>query len=331
VTSLKPIDIAGFAHRWGIILSGGNGMRLRDLIYRRRADYLPKQYMNFIGKRSMLEHTLDRAEKLIPAQRLLTVITKEHLKFDEARHQVASRPPERVIIQPENRDTGPGILLPVICIYQRDPDTVVALFPSDHFILEEDVFMRHVSHAFRLVESNAFRIVLLGLEPRGPDPEYGYIIPGRHIDGSTREVEMFVEKPSVEAAQKIIGRGALWNTMVMVFGCKTFLSVIQRVAPELYSFFAPILHAAATSDEERVIKQVYQKIPSLNFSKEIIERLPFDHHHALLIHPVRGVTWSDWGTSDRLVSTLRQLGAPDLITLETVTSERRVLRIPSER
>ena len=75
-------------------------MRLRDLIYRRRADYLPKQYMNFIGKRSMLEHTLDRAEKLIPAQRLLTVITKEHLKFDEARHQVASRPPERVIIQP---------------------------------------------------------------------------------------------------------------------------------------------------------------------------------------------------------------------------------------
>jgi len=85
MTNLKPNDALGSADRWGIILSGGNGTRLRDLVYRRRADHLPKQYLNFIGKRSMLEHTLHRAEKLIPAQKLLTVISKEHLQFDEVR------------------------------------------------------------------------------------------------------------------------------------------------------------------------------------------------------------------------------------------------------
>jgi len=89
MTNVKPNDTTSTAHRWGIILSGGNGTRLRDLVYRRRADYLPKQYLNFVGKRSMLEHTLHRAEKLIPAQKLLVVIAKEHLQFDEVRRQVA--------------------------------------------------------------------------------------------------------------------------------------------------------------------------------------------------------------------------------------------------
>jgi mannose-1-phosphate guanylyltransferase len=92
MTSLKPNDPAISADRWGIVLSGGNGTRLRHLVYRRRADHLPKQYLNFIGKRSMLEHTLHRAEKLIPAQKLLIVTAKEHLQFAEVRRQIAWRP-----------------------------------------------------------------------------------------------------------------------------------------------------------------------------------------------------------------------------------------------
>jgi len=134
--NVRPKDPASSADRWGIILSGGNGTRLRDLVYRRRADYLPKQYLNFIGKRSMLEHTLHRAEKLIPAQKLLVVITKEHVQFDEVRRQIASRPQECIIVQPENKDTGPGILLPLMHLHKRSPDAIVTVFPSDHFILE---------------------------------------------------------------------------------------------------------------------------------------------------------------------------------------------------
>ena len=175
---LESNDSSNSAVRCGIILSGGNGKRLRDFVFRRRADYLPKQYLNIIGKRSMLEHTFQRAEKLIPAQKLLVVIAKEHLQFDEVRHQIAPRPRECIVIQPENKDTGPGILLPLMHLYKRYPDAIVALFPSDHFILEEDLFMQHVDRAFRAVESDGSRIVLLGLEPNEPDPEYGYIVPG---------------------------------------------------------------------------------------------------------------------------------------------------------
>ena len=137
MTNLKRIDAASSAHRWGIVLAGGNGTRLRDLVYRKRADYLPKQYLNFIGKRSMLEHTLDRAEKLIPAPKLLTVIAREHLQFPEVSRQIAARPQECIIVQPENKDTGPGILLPLMHLHKRNPAAVVTIFPADHFILEE--------------------------------------------------------------------------------------------------------------------------------------------------------------------------------------------------
>jgi len=298
-------------NRYGIILSAGNGMRLRDFVYRRRADYLPKQYLNFIGKRSVLEHTLRRAEKLIPAQRLLIVIAKEHFEFEEVRRQMASRPPECMVIQPKNKDTSPGILLPLMYLYKQHPDARVAVFPSDHFVLEEDVFMRHVDQAFRVVERDGSRIVLLGMKPNEPDPDFGYIIPGETIEdsgGIGRKVEFFVEKPAMEMAERIIRKGALWNTLVLVFKCRTLVEAIEQTTPELYRSFQPILQAIGTPDEHRVIEQVYRGLRPTNFSKSVLQTLPYDQRQSFLVLPVRGVTWNDWGTSSRLLSTLRRLG-----------------------
>jgi mannose-1-phosphate guanylyltransferase len=315
VMNVEPTNSSGSAVRCGIILSAGNGSRLQEFVRQRRGDNLPKQYINFIGSRSMLEHTWDRATTLMPAEQLFMVVAKQHLRFPEVHRQLKLKPPQSLVIQPANRETAPGILLPLLHIYNCYPEATVAVFPSDHFVLEEDRFMRHVDDAFRVVESDPSRLVLLGLEPHEPDPEYGYIVPGKRIEtfapSSVRPVEMFVEKPSVEAAKKIIASGALWNTMVMVFACKTFLCVIQRAAPELYRSFEPIQNALGTPDEQQVIERVYENLLPINFSKGVLEFLPFEHRRALTVLPVRGVTWNDWGTADHLSSTLQQLGAAE--------------------
>lgn len=310
---INGIDAARSAQRWGIVLAGGNGKRLRDLVYRKRADYLPKQYLNFIGKRSMLEHTLDRTKKLISAPNILTVIASEHLRFAEVRRQIAARPQERIIVQPENKDTGPGILLPLIHLHKRNPTAVVTIFPSDHFILEERLFMQHVEESFGIVESDGGRIVLLGMEPNQPDPEYGYILyddgkQNQNPDGG-KTVEMFVEKPPANAARTMMRNGALWNTLVLVATCETLLRAIKHAAPGLYGAFETIQDAIGTADEQRVTERVYQTLPSVNFSKGVIEVLPYEYRRALRVLPVRGVTWSDWGTADRLSSSVRDLGA----------------------
>ena len=263
----------------------------------------------------MLEQTLDRVEKLIPAERLLIVIGKEHLQFDEVRRQIASREKERIIVQPENKDTGPGILLPLFYLDKLDPSAIVTIFPSDHFIVEEDLFMAHVDAACEIVQSEGSRIVLLGIEPNEADPEYGYILPARSIDdpdiAKLTTVEMFIENPLTAAAKLIISKGGLWNTMVLVVACETLLESFKRATPEIYRAFQPIRSAIGTPDEGRAIEQVYQKVRPFNFSRGILEMLPYGDRQNLRVLPVRGVMWSDWGTSERLTKTLDKLGLRD--------------------
>src|ERR671922_552585 len=207
--------------RCGIVLAGGDGKRLQSLIDRLRGDGLPKQYMNFIGSRSMLEHTFQRAEKLISANHLFTVVNRDHLRFPDVRRQLSTRPAGNVVVQPENKETGPGLLLPLIHLIKRCPDSTVVVFPSDHFIEEADLFMVHVELAFRAVEREPSGLILLGMEPSGAEPEYGYILPGQLVESllasGVREVSKFIEKPKPRSVRALILRGALWNTMVMVF------------------------------------------------------------------------------------------------------------------
>src|ERR1700686_439694 len=110
--------------RCGIILAGGDGKRLHPLIHRLRGEIIPKQYVNFIGTRSMLEHTYHRAEKLIAPERLFTVVSQDHLKMTDVWRQVSSRPRGTIIRQPENKETGPGLLLPLMHIYRHYPESV---------------------------------------------------------------------------------------------------------------------------------------------------------------------------------------------------------------
>src|SRR3974377_1003893 len=95
--------------RCGIVLAGGEGTRLKRFIYQLRGSQVPKQYVNFIGNRSMLEHTFDRAERLIPGDRLFTVASRDHLQYPEARRQLLHRPIDTVVLQPSNKETGPAV------------------------------------------------------------------------------------------------------------------------------------------------------------------------------------------------------------------------------
>ena len=98
---------------------------------------------------------------------------------------MSSRDQDTVIVQPANKETGPGILLPLMYLYKRCPEAIVSVFPSDHFILEEDRFMAHVDLAAQAVARNPSRIVLLAMEAHAPEVEYGYVVRGHTVVRST--------------------------------------------------------------------------------------------------------------------------------------------------
>ena len=291
--------------RCGIVLAAGDGQRLQSFVQRLRGDSLPKQFVRFIGTRSMLEHTFHRAEKLIKPERLFTVVNRYHLNHSDVRQQLVSRAPGTVVIQPANKETGPGLLLPLMHLFKKYPRALVAVFPSDHFVVEEDLFMDHVEIAFRAVERDSKSLVLLGTQPYEPEPEYGYILPGRKAHAGVSEVLQFVEKPAPEAALKLIEQGGLWNTMVLIFKVETLLDLVHRANPRMYHWFEQVLRSIGTAREIDAIQDVYRRMEAVNFSKGLLEKFAVDECARLLVLAVRGVRWSDWGSERRITAALQ--------------------------
>ena len=304
----------GSSIRCGIVLAGGEGKRLQPFISRFRKEVLPKQYVNFIGTRSMLEHTLDRAEKLIPRHLIFTVVGRNHLDHAEVQRQLSSRPRGIFIVQPENKETLPGVLLPLMHLYRRYPESSVVVFPSDHFIAEEDedLFMLYVGRAFRAVECDPSQLVLLGVEPDRLEPEYGYILPDgrdpRLESLGIRRVNSFVEKPDPSVARELIQQGALWNTMVIVFRTKTLLEMVQVMAPKLYKAFQGISEAIGTFHLRDRVDHAYAQMESMNFSTTILQGLRPQLPWHLSVLPMREVLWSDWGSAERVANGLKKNG-----------------------
>ena len=321
--------------RCGIVLAGGEGTRLRSFVRQLRGDFLPKQYVRFVGTRSMLEHTFHRAERLIPPERLFTVVNRDHLGHLEVKRQLLSRVPGTVVVQPVNKETGPGILLPLMHVYRRHPESSVAVFPSDHFIAQEELFMDHVELAFSAVERNSSSVVLLGTQPHEPEPEYGYIVPGREAHPGVCEVSQFVEKPAPDAALKLIAQGGLWNTMVMVFKARTMVDLVCRVAPPMYRFCGHIFDAIGTASELDAVNHAYRQMDAMNFSKRLLENFSVVNSSRLMVLPVRDVYWSDWGSEQRILRGLKMTGfqEPRRGTKENKTRklEERNSAVPSVR
>lgn len=239
-----------------------------------------------------------RAEKLIPKEKLLMVVDPRH---DEAiREQLKDRPAGTLIFQPINRETAPGILLPLSHIYKTNPDSTVAIFPSDHFILEEDHFMEPIRFAMKAVQIFPEKIVLLGVQPDGPEMDYGWIQSGEKLLESNGmalcRVKQFHEKPD---------EGFLRNTLVMVTRCSTLWRLVKEALPRIHRRFEKILSAiGGTPDEENIILQEYQEMDQANISHTLLEK----NASSLLVIHVRDVFWSDWGNGLRVMETLKKIG-----------------------
>jgi len=299
---------------WGLVLAAGDGRRMERHILDLKGKNLPKQYVNFIGRRSMLEHTFQRVEKLIPADQILSVISEPHLKHAEVSRQINDRPKATIILQPKNKDTGPGILLPLMFLHKRCPEAIVAVFPSDHFILEEERFMNYVRLASQAVEHNPSRVVLLAVEACEPETEYGYIIPRNGVTAlfefGTRHVAGFVEKPCPHLARELVLAGGLWNTMTMVFKLETLLELVRMFYPEIYRSFSYIHKAIGTSKERSTISKIYDLLEPINFSKGLLEKVASRKPDMILVLPIRKVYWSDWGSPIRIRRVLDALYQP---------------------
>ena len=295
-----------FERLWAIVLAGGNGERIHSLTSRWKGRHIPKQYCAFVGSRSMLQHTLDRADVLVKPERQRILIAKAHEQ--EARSQLADDWPGRVIVQPANRDTFAGIFLPLTYIYSQDMEATVIIYPSDHFIYPKKRFARVVAGAVQAVEDLPERLLLIGARADSPEQDYGWIYPGSEIWQSGKysvyAVNRFLEKPSKTDAVDAMTRGGLWNTLIIVVKANTLWQLGWNYFPEIMYLFVRLFKAVGSCRESDVLESIYRAMPLQNFSTEFLT-LATNH---IGVMPMNDVLWSDWGSEKRIVETLVHIG-----------------------
>jgi len=224
----------------------------------------------------------------------------------EAARQLAHWPQQNIIYQPANRDTAPGILLPLSYITYWDPSATIIVSPSDHFVRDENRFMESAATALSDLKRHSGKMILLGMTPeRGLETEYGYIQLRKHPRATlTRPVASFVEKPPLALARRLIDEGALWNTMVFTVRSATLWQMVRDTVPSLYNAFGLIQSMLGSIHAPGFIQHIYQTIPNVNFSSDICAPLA----KKLRVLKVPNVGWSDWGTVASILRSLIELG-----------------------
>lgn len=313
-------------HRWALVLAAGEGQRLRGLTTTCTGVAIPKQFCSLEDGPSLLDQAVQRAASAAAPERICAVVAAQHRRWWA--EQLGVLPPKNIIVQPRNRGTGNGILLPLLEIVERDPEARITIFPADHYVRDEAQLGRSLRIAADPRTAAVAKegvppadILLLGITPRGPDPELGYIVlrrePGSLPTDRTLahlEVERFVEKPPAALAGALVAGGALWNAFIIAADGQALLRLFEQHRPDVVAAMRETLRRPAAApdlahdprtalDPGSALAQLYEQLPAIDFSRDMLE----GRERELRVLAVSECGWSDLGTPQRVAETLHQL------------------------
>ena len=285
---------------WTLVLAAGEGSRLRALTTTASGTSVPKQFCSLFDGPALLHEALRRAGSLADESRTCVIVAEQHRQW--WRETLATLPDRNVIVQPCNRGTAIGILLPLLHILERDRDARIVLLPSDHFVRQEAMLADALRVALERLRACPGEPLLMGIVPEEIDPELGYIVPGERDRQGARTVTRFVEKPPFAQARELIRAGALWNAFIVVARGQALLELLRaRIGDIASAIEAAIAHDRARPDAG-ALAALYERLPSIDFSRDIVA----GQEAALRVLAVPPCGWSDLGTPQRVEEALRR-------------------------
>lgn len=252
----------------------------------------PKQYLNLISSKSLLEETLVRFDRFVPKDNRFVVTVKEQEKLCKASAKDKINK-NGIIFEPNGRNTAPCILMSLASLISKgiSEDDVLAIVPSDHVILNKKGFHQTVKKAAEFSHNNQ-QIVTIGITPNFPHTGFGYIQKGKLLEEEAFKVSRFKEKPHYELAAEYVKSGNyLWNAGMFVAPIKVFLEEFAAHAPEQFKYFEELLE---TVNHPAKLKAVYDKLPSDSIDYAIMEK-----SKRIAVMPAT-FDWNDLGSWDAL-------------------------------
>jgi mannose-1-phosphate guanylyltransferase len=283
-------------HTYAVIMAGGGGTRLWPISRKE----MPKQLLPLLGKETLFQSTVARLEKLFPPERILVVTVAEQAR--EMRKQVPSIPAENYLIEPAPRGTASVVALAAAVLQKRDPQALMAIQTSDHYIRNRDLFHYLIRTAFDVAQKNY--LVTLGITPTFPSTGYGYIQQGESLNGDYKypvyTVKRFKEKPDEETAQQLLrGGDHSWNSGMFVWRVDSVLAEIERQMPQLFKVVNKISSAWGTAEQDDVVQAHWFDLKNQTIDYGVMEKA-----ERVAVLPAGGLGWSDVGSWDSLFEVL---------------------------
>ena len=251
---------------YAILMAGGVGSRFWPV----STESFPKQFHDMLGTGdTLLQKTFQRLNKLIPTENIF-ILTNEKYN-DLVLQQLPEVKQRQVVLEPAMRNTAPCILYASLKIQKLNPDAVMIVAPSDHWIEDETAFTQNVQQAFQFCEQND-ALMTLGIKPTFPNTGYGYIEYGNDSEENISEVIQFREKPDYNTAKQFLAQGNfLWNAGIFMWSASSVINAFKNNQPELFQHFNKGMELYNTDAEAKFIEENYAKAENISVDYAIME------------------------------------------------------------
>ncbi|TCI84690.1 mannose-1-phosphate guanylyltransferase [Tenacibaculum sp. M341] len=279
---------------YAIIMAGGVGSRFWPVSTQK----FPKQFHDMLGTgQSLIQRTFERINELVPSNNILIATNSNYEKL--VLQQLPQLNNKQLLLEPVMRNTAPCILYAALKIYSQNPDAVILVAPSDHWIKDEGEFLRNIKTSFEACSKQDI-LMTLGIQPDHPNTGYGYIQYEKDTD-EIKKVKNFTEKPDLETAEKFIHSGDyLWNAGIFIWSVKSILAAFKQHLPEMVDVLDDGSNVYNTDFEDDFIRNNYEKCENISIDFAIMERAKNVH-----VLPV-DFGWNDLGTWGSLYGKLKK-------------------------
>ncbi len=295
-----------------IIMAGGVGSRFWPISRNTK----PKQFLDILGVgKSFLQQTYDRFSKIIPKDNILIVTSSQYK--DLVYEQLPGIPQDNVLLEPFRRNTAPCIAYATYKLLQKTPEASVVVSPSDHLILNEEIFLDTISNALDFADKNDY-LMTLGITPSRPETAYGYIqtVKGSPLDINGHigyEVKTFTEKPNSDLAKVFVESGEfLWNSGIFIWNLATIKKELESLQPSIANLFEKGNMLYYTNEEESFISRVYEECTGISIDYGVMEKTD-----KAVVYPVT-FGWSDLGTWESLYAQVEKDSSGNMLQAENV-------------
>lgn len=248
-------------------MAGGVGSRFWPV----STTEFPKQFHDMLGAGStLIQKTFSRLSKLVPAENIL-VLTNERYN-DIVLEQLPLLKPEQVLLEPAMRNTAPCILYASLKIQKQNPNAVMVVAPSDHWIEDEAAFAENLKSCFDYCAiENA--LMTLGIQPTFPNTGFGYIEYNKADSNAIKKVTQFREKPNYETAKSFLEAGNfLWNGGIFIWSAKSITEAFEKFQPQMNALFLQGYEAYNTDSEKQFITDNYDKAENISIDYAVMEK-----------------------------------------------------------